>query len=154
MKIATVISNLKTYIQGLSWTSDSGTGTTSFNGVFTYPNWENTVGYPYVVILDDSGSGISIDNYGIEFTTQISIHVCVNYATIDKQDEDLQREEAMIRLRESWDYLKTKLFDITTMNTIGAEWIFEPTVNDDYDEELNLYKKVITLNVKEYISRG
>lgn len=154
MKIATVIGNLKTFFTNMSWTSDSGTGTTSFTGVYTYPNWVNDGGYPYIVILDNSGAGQSIDNYSVDFSTNIELSICVNYGTIDKQTEEEKAEEAMLRLREAWDYVKTTLFDKTTMSTLGVDWTMNPNYSDDFDSERNLYKRVISLVVKEYISRG
>ena len=154
MKIATVIKNLSTYFSGLSWTSDDGTGVTKFQGVYTYPNWLESNGYPFVVILDESGEGESIDNRNIAFDTNISISICVNYGTIDKQTEEEKIEEAMLRLRESWDYIKTQLFKISTLSTLGVDWTMNPTYTDDFDDSLNLYKMTFTLIVKENISRG
>ena len=154
MKIATVIKNLSTYFSGLSWTSDDGTGVTKFQGVYTYPNWLESNGYPFVVIFDESGEGESIDNRNIAFDTNISISICVNYGTIDKQTEEEKIEEAMLRLRESWDYIKTQLFKISTLSTLGVDWTMNPTYTDDFDDSLNLYKRTFTLIVKENISRG
>ena len=154
MKIATVMGNLKTYFSNLSWTSDDGTGTTTFKGVYTYPNWLQEDGYPFVVLLDGSGEGSSITNRTLEFNTTISVNICVNYGTIDKQTEEEKAEEAMLRLREAWDYVKSQLFDITTMDTLGIDWSFNPSFVDDYDDNLNLYKRTITLSFKEAIDRG
>jgi hypothetical protein len=154
MNISTVMSTLKTYMTNLTWTSTDGTGTTRFKGVYTYPNWLQDDGYPFVVLLDDSGEGNSITNRTLEFNTNITLSVCVNYGTIDKQTEEEKIEEAMLRLREAWDYLKSQLFDITTMNSLGVDWTFNPSYVDDYDDDLNLYKRTITLVVKENISRG
>lgn len=154
MKIATVISNLKTYLTNLTWTSDDGTGTTRFKGVYTYPNWLNDDGNPFVVILDNSGSGASLDNRSIEFNTNIDISFCVNYGTIDKQTEEAKVEEAMLRLREAWDYVKTVILDLSTLTSLGVDWSSNPGYTDDYDSELNLYKRTITLIVKETISRA
>lgn len=146
--------NLKTYFSNLSWTSDDGTGTTTFKGVYTYPNWLQEDGYPFVVLLDESGEGSSITNRTLEFNTTISVNICVNYGTIDKQTEEEKAEEAMLRLREAWDYVKSQLFDITTMDTLGIDWSFNPSFVDDYDDNLNLYKRTITLSFKEAIDRG
>lgn len=146
--------NLKTYFSNLSWTSDDGTGTTTFKGVYTYPNWLQEDGYPFVVLLDGSGEGSSITNRTLEFNTTISVNICVNYGTIDKQTEEEKAEEAMLRLREAWDYVKSQLFDITTMDTLGIDWSFNPSFVDDYDDNLNLYKRTITLSFKEAIDRG
>lgn len=148
------MTNLESYLEGLSWTSDDGTGTTSFQGVYTYPNIIQVEGYPYVVISDGEGSGEAGDSRSIDFDTTITVSICVNYGTIDKQTEDEKMEEAMLRLRESWDYLKTQLFKIDTMDTIGVDWNYEPNYVDDYDDVNGVYKRVITLLVKENISRG
>ena len=148
------MSALSTYFSGLSWTSGDGGGTTRFRGVYTYPNWLNDDGFPYVVILDESGSGESIDNRNVGFDTVITVSICVNYGTIDKQTNEEKEEEAMLRLRESWDYVKTQLVKYTTMTTLGVDWDMDLGYVDDYDSELNLYKRTITLIVKEVISRG
>jgi hypothetical protein len=154
MKISTVMGTLKTYFTNITWTSDDGTGTTRFKGIYTFPNWLTDDGNPFVVILDNSGSGNSIDNRGIEFNTNIDISFCVNYGTIDKQTEEAKVEEAMLRLREAWDYVKTQLFDLGTLSTLGVDWTFNPGYVDDYDQSLNVYKRTITLVVKEFITRG
>lgn len=152
MKIATLISSLKTYLDGLTWTSDSGTGTTEFKGIFTYENW----GYaesPYVVILDGSAAGKSLTNRDFELSTPITISICCRWDIIDKQDDTLKREEAMLRIREAWDNLKTKLYLISTQNTLGADFAFEPSFVDDEIAEYNLKRRNVTIKVKEVISR-
>ena len=153
MNITTVMSNLKTYFTNMSWTSTDGTGTTKFKGVYTYPNWLQDDGYPFVVILDDSGEGNSVTNRTLEFNTNVSVSICVNYGTIDKQTEGEKVEEAMLRLREAWDYVKTDLFDLSTLTTLGVDWTYNPSYVDDYDDNLNLYKRTITLTFKEVINR-
>jgi hypothetical protein len=154
MTISTVINTLKSTIAAYTWTSTDGKGTTSFKGVYTYPNWLQDDGYPFVVILDNSGEGVSLDNRNIQFDTNIDISVCVNYGIIDKQTEEEKVEEAMLRLREAWDNLKINLFDFTLMTTLGIDWTLNPNYVDDYDDELNLYKRTITLVIREHISRG
>lgn len=154
MKISTVISNLKTYISNMTWTSDSGEGTTSFKGVYTYPNWVNDAGYPFVVILDSTGNGQSIDNVSIDFDTTVQISICVNYGTIDKQTDDEKIEEAMLRLREAWDHVKTVLFSDGCMSSIGVDWDLNPSYVDDFDSGRNLYKRTLSLVIKEYIQRN
>lgn len=154
MNIATVMGTLKTYFTNMTWTSTDGTGTTRFKGVYTYPNWLQDDGYPFVVLLDDSGEGVSLNNRAIEFNTNITVSICVNYGTIDKQTEEEKVEEAMLRLREAWDYVKSVLLDVTTTSTLGVDWTFNPSYVDDYDDDLNLYKRTITLNFKEVISRA
>jgi len=154
MKIATVMQKLQTYFEGLKWTSDDGKGLTSFQSVYTYPNWLETEGYPFVVILDSTGEGASVDNMTLEFNTTVSVSICVNYGTIDKQSDDEKVEEVMLRLREAWDYVKTQLFKFTTMSTLGVDWTFNPSYTDEFEDELNLYKRTFTLIIKETISRG
>lgn len=154
MNIATVMGTLKTYFTNMTWTSTDGTGTTRFKGVYTYPNWLQDDGYPFVVLLDSSGEGVSLNNRAIEFNTSITVSICVNYGTIDKQTEEEKVEETMLRLREAWDYVKSVLLDVTTTSTLGVDWTFNPSYVDDYDDDLNLYKRTITLNFKEVISRA
>lgn len=154
MNIATVMGTLKTYFTNMTWTSTDGTGTTRFKGVYTYPNWLQDDGYPFVVLLDSSGEGVSLNNRAVEFNTNITVSICVNYGTIDKQTEEEKVEEAMLRLREAWDYVKSVLLDVTTTSSLGVDWTFDPSYVDDYDDDLNLYKRTITLNFKEVISRA
>jgi len=153
MKIATVMKNLETYLEGLSWTSDDGTGTTSFKGVYTFPKFSGVDGYPFVVILDEIGTGESIANMLLEYDTTIVLSICVNFSIIDKQDTDLKKEEALLRLREAWDYLKTQLFKQATMSTLGIDWSYIPSYADEFDEVKNLYKRTVRLVVKETIQR-
>lgn len=144
---------MKTYFEGLEWTSDSGTGTTSFSGVYTYPNWTGDEGYPFVVILDNAGSGSSLGNRTLQFDTQVEVSLCVNYSIIDKQTDEDRAEEAMLRLREAWDYIKTQLFDYATLSSLGVDWTQTPVYTDDMDAGNNVYKRVITLTIKETIER-
>lgn len=146
--------NLQEFFEDLEWTSDDGKGKTSFQSVYTYPSWLEAEGYPFVVILDSTGSGESIDNMTLEFNTVISVSICINYGTIDKQSDEEKIEEVMLRLREAWDYVKTQLFTFTTMQELGVDWTYNPAYLDDFDDELNLYKRTFNLIVKETISRG
>lgn len=153
MKVADVVSSLKTYLKALTWLSDDGEGNTGFKDVFTYPNYSYDGGYPFVVITDSIGSGESLSNKDISFETVLVISICVNWAIIDKQDDDLKREEAMLRIREAWDYLKTQLFKVSTADTIGVDWSYNPSFQDLEVDEFNLIKRDITLIIKENIGR-
>jgi hypothetical protein len=155
MKIANVISNLKTYLEALTWTSDSGAGTTKLNAVYTYPNWVHDEGYPFAVIQDDGTAGESLDNMTIQAETEIIITVCVNWAIIDQSDEDLQREEGALRIREATDALKVSLLKLSTESTLGVDFVLNPSWGEvELDSDNNLLKRNITLVVKETINRN
>ena len=62
VNVADVVSALKTFLEGLSWASNDGGGTTSFQAVYTYPNWMETVGYPFAVITDSQPQADLADN--------------------------------------------------------------------------------------------
>jgi hypothetical protein len=152
-KIANVVSALKTFLEGLTWTSDDGSGSTKFNAVFTAPNYVNDDGSPFVVIDDSTASGQfeTIKTYRLD--TQISVEICVNYADMENAtDEDGKREEAMLRIREAWDYVKTQLYKVTTWrDTLGVDIGFTPGYTDRFEPDNNLLVRQITLTVTELI---
>ena len=153
-KIANVISALKTFAEGLTWTSDDGEGQTKFNAVYTSPNYVNADGSPFVVIDDTSATGSfeTIKTYRLD--TLISFEICINYDHLESAgDEDAKREEAKLRLREAWDYVKTQLYKITTWrDALGVDIGFQPGYTDTFDQEANLFKRSITLTVTELIN--
>ena len=154
MKVATVINTIKTQLESLSWTSDSGTGTTGFNGVFTYNNYSHEEGYPFVCINDTSQQGESLTNRHVAALTRITISVCVNYAIIDKATDDERMEEGSLRIREASDVLKSTLLGYTFMNAIGADFVLDWEYSDiELVEDLNLLKRDFSFNIKEVIAR-
>lgn len=154
MKVATVIGTIKTQLEALTWTSDSGTGTTKFNGVFTYNNYSHEEGYPFACINDISQQGESLTNRHVSAMTRITVSVCVNYAIIDKVTDDERMEEGSLRIREASDVLKSTLLGYTFMNAIGADFIVDWEYSDiEVVEDLNLLKREFSFNIKEVIAR-
>lgn len=164
VKTSILFENIKTAIENLSWTSVDGGGTTSFSGVFTYPNWAHDLGNPFVCILDASSNFEIADTSSTLGSIVIEFHVCSDYTTNGGTNESSKREEAMLRLREGSDELRSYLASDTTINT----FLTTPTVaytgnigsyfrkgfvniEPQYDEESNLFKRVITLEINEQI---
>lgn len=159
MKLATVITNLKTFLEGLEWTSDSGTTDpedpqkTKLQAVYTAPKYEGVAGFPYACVYEGETAFSTIDNMTYEATTRITVDICVNYDIIELQDEDLKREEALVRVREAWDYIKTQLFKFSTESTLGILLQKDPRADTNMDLDTKLYKKTITMFVSEDISK-
>lgn len=155
--LSTVIENAKTWAEGLSWQSDDGGGNTSFQQVYTYENWQNRDGYPFLVILDQTSLEEAELNTHVVFRTGVEFSVCVNWAVINKTDEDLQRQEAALRLREAWSNFRQELIKVSVTDAIygnqqqgwGANYEFS---NADIPE-LNLMRKTATISLKEPIAR-
>lgn len=149
--VTTVVSNLKTYLEGLSWTSPSGTGTTRFKAVYAYDNFSHAGGNPFAVIRDEMNvsSDLTSNKY-MQMTTEITVFVCVNWSIVkDTQSDDEKREEAMKRLREASDYLKTQLIKETTESTLGVDFIGEVSYTADIIEETDVFARAFRFNLIE-----
>jgi hypothetical protein len=154
MKIADVVSNLKTYLEGLTWTSDDGEGTTSFDAVFTYPNYNYADGYPFAIINDNSSTAGFLDNRTLEATPQITIAICSNWSVVDKSSDDLKRKEAILRIREATDTLKVDLAKLSLETTLGVDFISEWTYSDiEVQAQLNLFYRNFTILLNETVER-
>lgn len=154
MNIATVIGNLKTYLEGLSWTSASGTGTTSFSSVYTYDNIINDDGYPYIIINDSGETSESLDNQTLMGDVTISLIVATRWDGIDAQDDNERMEEGALRIREATDALKTNLSLNSLQTTLGVDWSMEWSYGDiELVSESNLLRRTFTLIIKETIAR-
>jgi len=153
--VATVVSNLKTYLEGLSWTSTSGTGTTTFSAVYTYDNFSHVGGNPFAVIRDEMNVSSTLNsNKYVEMATEITVYVCVNWSIVkDTQSDDEKREEAMVRLREASDYLKTQLIKETTESTLGVDFISEVSYTADIIEETDVFARAFRFSLIELQQR-
>ena len=70
-----------------------------------------------------------------------------------KSDDDLKREEAVLRLREAWDYVKTQIFTESFSDAIGSCLVYEPNYADvsaEFSED-SLFVYRIQFSVKEII---
>ena len=154
MKIAGFIENLRTYLDGLSWTSDDGKQTTSLSAVFTYPNFLHTEGYPFAIIGDTGTTSESLDNRTISADTEIKITIAGNWEAVEAQDDDVRREEVALRIREATDAIKTNIMKIDTLQTLGGDWTMEFRYGDIEDEpEYNILYREFYLICKEIIDR-
>ena len=149
MQLATVVSNIKSQLEGWSWTSTDGGGSTSFQEVYTNMEQIHEGGYPFAVIWVQGGSGEPLNKFDYAFTTQVSIYFCVNWAVIDNAEEIQQREEAQLRLLEIWDYAKTQMFSEAFRGAIGVDIISEPNFDRDDEDDANLFRYRVDLNITE-----
>ena len=150
MSIATVISNLVTFLDGLSWTI--GSKTTDFAEVFDYPNF-NYGENPFCVVMDEMGMAETATNMDTQITTTINVYICANYGTADGQTDDDKMSDCYLRIRTAYDKLKQELIKNTTRNTIGVDYIFDGSYSDDVNSDFNIIRRRITLKVKELVSR-
>lgn len=153
IKISTVVQNIKTWAEGLSWTSDSGGGTTEFKAVYTYANWKGISGYPFLVVEADLAEGRTLSNKFVEFNHDILLHMCGNWAKIDKQTDDEKKEEMNIRALEIWDYLRTQIVLETTETTFGVDFIINPGLLPLSIPQFNIIGKTLSITLKEPLSR-
>lgn len=152
MKIANVINSIVTEIATYSWTSDSGTGTTTLQEVYSYKNHGNTEGMPFACVYEGGGSGsILTAGQAFQMDNIINIDVCVNWSVMNKTTDDLKRAEAMLRLREAWDYMKTQMFTLDFIDTIGVDMQNLPSYSFVSLDDLNVYLYRITISVKEVL---
>lgn len=152
MKLADVISAIKTELEGLSWSSDSGGGTTSLQTVKTYPDYENSSGSPFACIHESEASGslLTVQNYQID--TRIYIDICVNWSVVSGDTTDEKREECLLRLREAWDYLKTQIYTKAFIDSVGIDILLVPGFQIIDYPEINVRVLRLTLSAKEYIA--
>ena len=127
MKIATVIKNIVTQLEAMTWTSDSGAGTTKFQDVRTTQAYTTIKGYPIALVYDTRAIGTAkgIKHYYID--TPLIIDVCISPDAMDKASELEKDEEAQLRLREAWDYMKTQIGLASFGKTVGADIISRPS---------------------------
>lgn len=153
MNTTTVVGNLKTLLTNLTWTS-SGTGTTSFNAVFSYPNWEHSQGYPYVVIDDLGATGESLSNKSIRADNTIRFWIVVNWAVINKTTDDEKREEAVLRIREATDAVKALMVKDTTRSSLGVDHTFDFGWGEILvEDEINILRREFKFSIVEQICR-
>jgi len=151
MNITTLITNLKTFLDGLSWGTGQGT---SFNAIYTYPNYLHVAGYPFAIIGDSGSTTETLDNRTLGAETEIKITIAGNWASVDAQDDDLKREEVALRIREATDTLKVELMKIDTIGTLGGDWTYQFRYEDIQDEpDYNVLYRDFYLTCKSTIDR-
>ena len=154
MNIKEVIDNIVTQLDGLSWTSQSGGGTTEFQELFSYKNYESDGGFPAVCVYDVSADAGTSGIYTFVLETTINIDFYIDWSVMEVSgDESLQREEAIVRLREMWDGLKSQIFTHSFENAIGADIILSPGYTFIPLDDINIYIYRVTSIIKEIIRR-
>lgn len=153
---ATLVSNIITDLTGKTWTSTSGSGTTTFDGIFSFRHWDFQ-GSPFLVILDRPIVGRTDSNKDVFYDTQIELHICSSWAMVEAQDKDLQRREAMKNLREAWDFLKAYIPKESTLDAwfdgSTAAWTPNIDIEDADIIELNLYRRIVRITLMESVTR-
>lgn len=171
IKTDIVIESAVQHYKDFTWISNSGNGTTKFQDVFNFEHNSHTKGYPYMWINDTDASHDTFTNMTMEGDVYIDIAVCVKWDIVDLSKhyeasalEDLseyemqalQKREAMIRLREAWNAFKADIVKKDTFDAIiGAKtsWLPSISFNTDDIDELNLFRRVCRINLKEYLNR-
>ena len=162
-----LINNIKTDMEGVSWTSPSSGGTTSFVSVFDFPNWLNEQGFPFLVILDRPIAA-NPELQSIQDVTRgfnIDLHICANYPDVTGTTEADRRNEAMLRVREAYDFLTEYIAKDSniqawqsTPDSIlrdGESLIWRQDgieFSDGNIDELNLYRRTISLPLRDIIT--
>src|SRR5690606_23878812 len=128
-------------------------------------------GYPYMWINDTDATHDTFTNMTMEGDVYLDFAVCVKWDIIDLEQlytteqlenlseydkQDLQKKEAMIRLREAWNAFKADIVKISTYDSIiGSNTSWLPSISFDSDviDELNLFRRICRINLKEYLNR-
>ena len=120
-----LIENIKDWAENLSWTSVDGGGTTSFQYVDTAPIYNQINGSPaFVVYLDSqtASTETSTSIGSVRFINLVHLEVVVNFAT-SGADVNSARREAVLRLNEASDYIRSQISKNNIINT----WQTSPT---------------------------
>lgn len=152
IKYSTLINNIASDLANFSFTSDSGGGTTQFEGVYKFPNWVNLVGYPFVCIIIPDSTGVVDSNKRVKWDHRLEIHICVNWSVVEGQSDDEKRAEATNRLLEAAQAMREYISLDTTLTTWVSEvegWVNEYQINDANIFDLQLYRKVIILKLND-----
>lgn len=170
IKTDLIIKNAITHYKAFEWTSNSGEGTTKFQAVFGFEHNSHDKGYPYMWINDTDAAHDTFTNMTLEGDVNLEFAVCVKWDIVDLEQLDIsglenlseyekqayQKEEAMIRLREAWNAFKADIVKISTFDTIiGNKTSWLPSISFDSDDidELNLFRRICRINLKEYLNR-
>lgn len=160
-----LLDNIKDDMEGQSWTSPSTSGTTSFVAVYTYPENAHDAGFPYLVVLDAPVGTTDSSDVDTEYTNSIQFQISANYAVVDGSTQADQRDTAMLRIREAYDFLREYISDDDNI----AAWLTTPTsalrgsqptltwrreeltVEDQIIPELNLFRRIVTLPINDLV---
>lgn len=154
---ATIVANIKTDLTNFSWTAPSASQSTKYQGIYTDANWENADGSPFLCILTPSAIGQNSMNVATDFKTKIELHICSKWPQVTGANDIAQREEAMKNVREAWDALKVYMVKLTTLSTwFGGSYKgynMNFSYADNHIDQLNLKRRVVTMEAIEVITR-
>lgn len=164
------LENIADSMEDLTWVSPDSAGTTSFVAVYTFPIWANENGFPFLVVLDNpNGSdpeSETSEDFG--FTSTIDFHICANWPDINGAVNADKRKECMLRVREAYDALREYLASDDNI----AAWLSTPnnairgshpsltwrsgqiTSRDENIDEMNLYRRIISLPITDILDNN
>lgn len=125
VNLNTLINNIVNWMENASWTSIAGGGTTTFQLVETMPIYNHISGSPSVLVyIDNQTTATETSGAGgdIRFINNLNIDVCANYGALAGND-GAQRKEAILRLNEASDYLRSEILKDSVVET----WLSSPT---------------------------
>lgn len=161
----TIIQNIIDHYKDFEWVSRSGLGTTKFQAIFNYEHNSHTKGYPYMYVNDPSGSYDTFTNQTLEGDITIVIAICAKWDVVGltaeqkelslSEQEEIQKTEAMTRLREAWNVFKADIVKHEVFDNIVSKhsWLPSFSFDDDNIDELSLFRKTCTITLKEYLKR-
>jgi hypothetical protein len=162
------INNIVTDLTSKTWISPTTSGVTSFTNIYDFPNWGNDGGYPFLCILDNPQSS-SFDTTGdLEMQNNIEFHICANWTVVTGAKKSDKRNECMLRIREAYDFLRGYIISdtnierwLTTPNTAvrgdasNLTWRkMNLSVRTENIDELNLYRRIITLPITDIVENN
>lgn len=155
MEIANVIEAIVTKLRSYSWESPSGRDITSLQTVVNCPNYIPSAGYPSACVYDNSMDGVATGNRTYSLNTTVNIDLYVSPSSINKSTDIEKLQEAYLRLREAWDYIKTQIFSVNFGVTIGVDILSKPNYRrlDLRGQETNVIGYRITMLIKEKLER-
>jgi hypothetical protein len=155
LNINNVVSSIKTDLSNLTWESDSGEGTTKFQGVYAFGYWENAIGTPFLCITLPNSSAIRGGNKSFDWQTVIELSVCCKWSEVEGQDDNSKIEEATVRMNEAIQAMREYLSKDATLTGWAGNvdgFVNEFELNEDNINPLQLLRKVFILKLNDSIS--
>jgi len=138
--IQTVLDNLKTQLEGLTWTPSGNTGPTSLSEVNTYPKFSGAIGSPWCNLLDEPSSAEWFTNKSHQKRTIVQIHVCSDFAEIGE-------EEAYKRTRYAYEAIEDMLVDDTIMTAAVGDGYTYQGWEDTSIEQSTMIIRTMTISI-------
>jgi hypothetical protein len=120
----TIIDNLKTVLQGLTWTVTGASATASFSNVYTARIYSSVVNTPYACI-DESENGLQTEKIatrGANGNTIYQRNQTISIYIIAFPTDVVTIEESTKRIRFATEIVENKIKDGTILTTLGVGW--------------------------------